>query len=246
MEKSTLYLVVVIIIAVTILGVAGEYFAYKYAALSSQQSVQQSAMVTSSSESSSSSPAILTSGSSEKSIASFNFKNPLAVGTIDDTNYTVTITVPPDTDVTNLSPTIQVSNSAIISPASGIPQDFTNPVTYTVTAQNGSVQKYVATVNVASITTSIQKLITSFKLASIKPQVDGFINNDNYTIYVVVPDGTDLTKLAPTIEVSQNAIISPASGTPQDFTNPVIYTVTDVYGGTQIYTVTIVTESNSG
>ena len=186
------------------------------------------------------------SGSSENSIISFDFNDPMAVGSVNDANHTVIITVPPDTDVTKLIPTIEISNNATISPALNAPQDFTNPVDYTVTAQNGSTQRYTVTVNVASITKSIQKLITSFKLLGFKPEVDGYIDNDTFTITAVVPDGTDITKITPTIEVSDNAIVSPESGSIQDFTNPVTYTVTDIYGGAQKYTVTVVTESNSG
>ena len=170
----------------------------------------------------------------------------MAVGSINPATYAVIATVPPDTDVTRLVPTIGASQYATVSPASGIAEDFTNPVTYTVTAQNGSVQKYTVTVNVASILKSTGKLITSFKLLSFNPTVEGYIDNGSYSIVAVVPDGTDLTKITPTIVVSPGATVFPLSGSVQNFTNPVTYTVKDVYGDTQNYTVTIVNESNSG
>lgn len=44
------------------------------------------------------------------------------------------------TNVTALTPTIEVSANAAISPASGEVQNFTDPVTYTVTAQDGTPQ----------------------------------------------------------------------------------------------------------
>lgn len=242
MDKSTLYLVTIIIAALIILGVSGEYFTYKYYTLLATRSVSQTAA----SVVQNSTANQLPSGSSEKSIVSFNFENPMAVGSIDETNHTVTITVPPITDVTRLAPTIETSTDAAISPSSGTQQDFTNPVVYKVTAQNGSTQNYTVTVNVASILESIGESITSFKLSGFNPVIEGFIDNNAHTVYLVVPDGTDLTKLTPTIEVSDGATVSPESGSIQDFTNPVIYTVTDSYGDTQSYTVTVVTESNSG
>ncbi|MGQ9847243.1 MAG: DUF5018 domain-containing protein, partial [Bacteroidales bacterium] len=49
--------------------------------------------------------------------------------------------MPYGTDVTNLTPTITISQGATISPLSGVAQDFTNPVQYTVLAENGVDQK---------------------------------------------------------------------------------------------------------
>jgi cytoskeletal protein RodZ len=95
-----------------------------------------------------------TTQSSEKSISSFTLSglNPVVNGTIDNTNYTVSLTVPTGTDLTTLVPTISVSDSATVSPVSDVAQDFTNPVTYTVTAQDGSTQNYTVTVTAATST----------------------------------------------------------------------------------------------
>ena len=60
----------------------------------------------------------------------------------------VTLTVPDGTDVTALNPTCTVSANATVSPASGTTRNFTDPQTYTVTAQNGITEK-VYTVTVA-------------------------------------------------------------------------------------------------
>lgn len=58
---------------------------------------------------------------------------------IDNTNYKITLPVQPGTDVTKLAPTFTLTtSSSIIAPASGSEQDFTNPVNYTVKAQDGS------------------------------------------------------------------------------------------------------------
>ena len=67
--------------------------------------------------------------------------------------------------------------------------------------------------------------------------------NDVSTVNVYYVYGSqqpdDLTALKPTIEVSAGASVSPASGTAQDFTSPVVYTVTAQDGTTKIYTVTV-------
>ena len=245
MQKETAYLFITIIICLTLLGIGGEYFMYRYYATNTQSGNQMKTtpQITGNQNQT---PAPIGQGSPENSITSFNFKNPMAVGSIDEAKHAVIITVPPFTSVLKLVPTIEISKDAIASPSSGSEQDFMNPVTYTVTAQNGSVKKYTVTVTVASSIQSIEKLITAFSLAGFNPMVSGFISNESHTVYVIVPDGTDTTRLIPTIKVSVNATVFPKSGTTQDFTNPVTYTVTDVYGGTQDYTVTVVTESNSG
>jgi hypothetical protein len=112
------------------------------------------------------------------------------------------------------------------------PNDFTAPVTYTVTAVNGSTQNYTVTVTVA--VPSVEKDITAFDFAS--PPVYGDISGTD--IAVIVPNGTDVTTLVPAISHT-GASVSPASGVAQDFTNPVIYTVTAENASTQNYTVTV-------
>ena len=51
-----------------------------------------------------------------------------------------------------------------------------------------------------------------------------------YPIYVQVKKGTDCTQLAPTFTLTPGASIEPASGSTQDFTSPVRYTVTSEDG----------------
>ena len=175
--------------------------------------------------------------SSAKEITTFTFGSlsPAVAGTIDDND--ITVTVPSGTDVTSLSPTVVVSPEATVSPASGTAQDFTSPVTYTVTAEDGSTATYTVTVNVTPEQSGEAEII-SFVLGELDPPVDSDIDEDN-NITATVPARTDLTALVPTIVISEDATIDPASGAAQDFTEPVTYTVTAEDGTTQEYTVTI-------
>jgi hypothetical protein len=80
----------------------------------------------------------------------FNGLTPAVVGVVNATSHTVSLIVPFGTDVTALIPTIVTSCGTTISPESGVAQDFTNPVTYTVTATDGvTTQNWTVTVNVA-------------------------------------------------------------------------------------------------
>jgi cytoskeletal protein RodZ len=90
--------------------------------------------------------------SSQKVITSFSFAalSPKVTVSINSPTNTIMATVPKGTNVTTLTPTIVVSDLATVSPASGKVQDFTNPVTYTVTAQDGSTQAYTVTVAIAT------------------------------------------------------------------------------------------------
>ena len=86
--------------------------------------------------------------SSEKKILSFKIGD--VVGDIDESDHTVTAEVAHGTALTALEPTIEVSDEASVSPASGVATDFTNAVTYTVTAEDGTTQAYTVTVTAAA------------------------------------------------------------------------------------------------
>ena len=177
--------------------------------------------------------------SSQKAITSFNFENPAAIGVITESTHLIAVTVPYGTDVTGLIPTITYTGESV-SPASGVAQDFTNPVVYTVTAETGSTQDYTVTVTISS--SSSDKAITSFNFEN--PAAEGVITESTHSIAITVPYGTDVTGLIPTITYTGETI-SPASGAAQDFTNPVVYTVTSGTGSTQDYTITITVASIS-
>ena len=67
----------------------------------------------------------------------------------------------------------------------------------------------------------------------------GSINQEAKTITVYVPATVDIKNLIPTITYSENATITPSSGTAQDFTAPVVYTVTN-NSAVSTYTVTVI------
>jgi uncharacterized protein (TIGR02145 family) len=175
---------------------------------------------------------VTVASSTAKAITAFSFANYNAVGTISETSHTIAVTVPFGTEVTALVPTI-IHTGTIIAPASGVAQDFTNPVVYTVTAADASTQDYTVTV---TVTPSSSKEITAFNFAA--PAAEGTISEASHTIDATLPSGTVVTALVPTI-VHTGTSISPASEVAQDFTNPVVYTVTAADASTQDYTVTV-------
>lgn len=99
------------------------------------------------------------SESSEAKILSFVFDQEVSAANavvleqpvVDETAKTIKFAVSADAtsdDLSKLMPTIEVSEKATVTPASGAVQDFSNgkTVTYTVTAENGTKVTYTASV----------------------------------------------------------------------------------------------------
>ncbi|MDR2010184.1 MAG: T9SS type A sorting domain-containing protein, partial [Bacteroidales bacterium] len=172
--------------------------------------------------------------SNENDILSFEMDEQTQPAVIDATAHTVSLEVEYNVSLTSLVPAITISDYASISPASGTAQDFTNPVTYTVTAENGDDQDWIVTVVNAP---SPENDILSFSMT--EELCEATIDADAKTIIIGVAGGTDVTSLIPTITISDLASISPASGVAQDFTNPVSYTVTAENGDEAEWTITV-------
>ena len=85
--------------------------------------------------------------SSATDILTFTLPVQTGEAIINAITHTVAIEVAYTADVTNLTPTITLSYGATINPLSGVSQNFTSPVTYTVTALDGTTtQEWVVTV----------------------------------------------------------------------------------------------------
>lgn len=188
----------------------------------------------------------------DKSIISFDFEAAYNTGILsyDSTGVisgtAISVTVPYGTDLTRLVATYVTAGAWVtvggVEQASGeTPNDFTNPVTYTVNAPDGTTQNYTVTVTVASASS---KDITSFVFLKDMNiglagdnDVEGVISGE--TITVEVPAGTDITLLTPTIAITGASVI-PISGEPIDFSDDVIYTVTAADASIKLYTVTVI------
>jgi hypothetical protein len=85
--------------------------------------------------------------SSEKKILSFSLQGQVGNSTIDEEQKLIKITVGAAEDITSLKPSeITLSTFANINPAKDVINDFTNPVLYTVTAEDGSTTAYTVDV----------------------------------------------------------------------------------------------------
>ncbi|MEO9851150.1 MAG: FG-GAP-like repeat-containing protein [Reichenbachiella sp.] len=102
------------------------------------------------------------SGNTGTDILTMSVSGELFTSNVDNASKTVTLFVPDGTDVTNLSPTFTLSSGATSSITSGTPQDFTSPVTYTITAEITSIAE-AWTVQVVNPTPTISLFPNSGK-----------------------------------------------------------------------------------
>ncbi|UOB16904.1 leucine-rich repeat domain-containing protein [Abyssalbus ytuae] len=182
--------------------------------------------------------------SDAKQILSFVFKaannkalNEDVTAEINQEDKTIAATVPFGTELTSLTPSIEVSEEATVSPAGA--HDFSSEVTYTVTAENGTKATYKVIVNQADPNASDAKQILSFVFkeednTALNEDITAEINQDNHTIIANVPASINETTLTPFIEISEKATIS-YSG-PQQCKRESIYTVTAEDGTPASYT----------
>ncbi len=85
----------------------------------------------------------------ETDIVSFTLAEQTGMATIDNLLHHVEIEVAKEADITALVPAILLSAGATINPASGVAADFSSPVLFTVTAEDGvTTQEWSVTVTV--------------------------------------------------------------------------------------------------
>ncbi|MBW6480577.1 MAG: T9SS type A sorting domain-containing protein [Bacteroidales bacterium] len=133
-----------------------------------------------------------TESMTETDITTFSFAEQIGVADINSTVHTVEIEVADGTDLTNLVPTITVSAGATINPLSGVAQDFSSDVTYTVTAEDGlTTQDWIVTVFCSTT------------------QVDDINNKEYYRIYpnpandIFTVEGKNIQSIEITNELGQ-------------------------------------------
>lgn len=180
-------------------------------------------------------------------------------GVIDDEKGTIAITgVPSDANVKSLAPEIILTKgTSVCSPLSGVAQNFSVPVTYTVSGDNMDSKTYTVSVTDAngnyitgagdsgtngdngSGTVTAGTKITEFTLLGVSGEIDDAAG----TVIIKLPAGTDVSAVAPSVTVSSGCTVSPVSGEVVDLTSPVTYTVTG-NGSSSTYTVIVVLEES--
>jgi hypothetical protein len=185
-----------------------------------------------------------TSANGGKAITSFSFNSLADTGKIIESTKSILLHVPEGTNlkalVANFTTTGQVVLVNHIIQVSGISSnDFSNPVTYTVKAEDNSTVTYTITVTVVLV----PKVISSFSFSS--PAIAAVINDSAKTIVVNLQDtSTDVSALVATFTATGAGVfvgsaVQTSGVTPNDFSTPVVYTVKGADNSTSNYTVIV-------
>lgn len=188
--------------------------------------------------------------SAAKAITAYSLAG--VAGTINETAKSISVTVPYGTNVTDLAAAFTTTGASVsinttVQTSGQLPRNnFSNPLVYTVTAIDTTTTTYTVTVTVAA---NFAKSITAYSLDGIA----GTINETAKTISVPMPNGKNITAMVATftstgsgpVTVGGVAQVSGSTGTPNNFTSPVAYTVTAANSTTATYTVNVTVAQNS-
>jgi len=175
--------------------------------------------------------------SSENKVLTFSIKvdNETFIGKIDHHSKIIRIETTGLEQNNLIVPEITISEKALIFPSATTAQNFNEHVEYMIKAENG--EQAVYTVDVINQPYSDEKSILSFNLIIDGETFEGEINESSKTIKVIC--SKDFSNVAPDIQVSDFATVSPANNEKQDFNNEIEYVVTAQNGSTTSYNVKV-------
>lgn len=176
-------------------------------------------------------------------ILTFSFAENFTDAVIDPVAHTISCVVDYGTSLAALVATFTLSSGAsakigVTTQVSGVTaNNFSSSKTYVITSEAGATQSWVVSVRAAYHGTDIATFVLAEQTGA------ATIDAGAHTVAIEVETGTDVTDLVPTLTVSTGATVSPLSGVTQDFTSPVVYTVTAEDGTEQAWTVTVTVAS---
>lgn len=158
-----------------------------------------------------------------------------ATAVIDNDARTINVVMENSTDLTNTYPEIfETTNTTDISPSPSVSQDFTKPVNYTLTAENGTKINYTLTV-----TATEDGKISYFEILGKSAAID----EDEHTINLQLSSDIDLSAVTPKIIWSGSSITP--DGTVDLTARTMVYSVTNSIGTIANYTLTISTPEST-
>lgn len=155
-------------------------------------------------------------------------------GVIDQTEKTITVTIPRNINITGIAPDELTYTGKSIYPSPALTYDFTQPQQFTVVAPDNTEVTY----DVIIIRPVTEALLLEFAILG----YDGVIDQTAKTVTVHIPYGLDITNTPPSkLVTSTGATVDPVRTATRDFTDPVTYKVTSSDGiDSNIYTVTTI------
>ena len=185
------------------------------------------------------------SQSNSKEIQTFSLTSPN--GTVNGviTDHDIAVKVPFKQGLTEFVATFTTTGKSVavgstVQTSGTTPNDFSKPVVYTVTAENGTTATYTVTVTLPSSAKAIIEYFFGDTLGAIIGE----------SISVTMPFGTDIKVLQAKFRTTGESVavestVQKSGTTPNDFSKPVVYTVTAENGTTATYTVNVTVAQNS-
>ncbi len=182
----------------------------------------------------------------ENELFSFGFQGINDQTTIDHDSLIIKSVVPAGTSINNLVAEFTVSESAIVKVdgqtqiSGSTANNFLQDVKYNIIAEDGSIKTYDVEIEFAP---SDRNNFLYFAFTD--PQVVGEIDNEEKTIIITVPEGTDVSSMQPVISTSKGSTVyiggevQVSGESVVDFTNPVYYVVEAENGDIALYKVTV-------
>lgn len=166
----------------------------------------------------------------ELKIYSFKFDEftPAVVGEIDSANLEISALIPKSADITKLTPTIEYTDGASITPPEGFAYNFSQPLNFQLEKKD-SVVTYSVTVGFA-VSTDNDLLKVIFPELGISKEVT------ETNIQVEFLYGTDLTDVLIDLQTSDYTTTIPESPTRVDLSNPINISVFAENGDEKVYT----------
>jgi hypothetical protein len=141
-----------------------------------------------------------------KMITGFSIPGQVQTTDINQTSHTITVFMTTGTNLNGLTPTITYVGQSV-NPASGVAQNFTSPVTYTVTAADNSTLEYTASVqlvdinsdnaNLASLTVNPGELLPGFNANILHYDVTLEVGTESVNINATAADPNAEVKIFP-------------------------------------------------
>jgi hypothetical protein len=181
---------------------------------------------------------------SEKTLIAFSLLSPDVKGQIDQERMTVTVSVPHGTDLSSLVAVFQTTGERVsvddTEQTSGLTiNDFTDPLTYVVTAEDGTSVSYIVSVLMLP---GSDKALTAYSIQGMTSATS--IDAQGRVIRVRVPPGTNLNALTALFTATGTSVLVDGqeqhSGlTVNDFTHAVDYVVRAEDGSAETWSVRV-------
>ncbi|MER3374744.1 MAG: hypothetical protein RIM83_08940 [Allomuricauda sp.] len=175
--------------------------------------------------------------SSENQITSFKIKNGNSNYEASITSNSISGALPKEFTLEEVDLEVEISKGASINPDPLTITSLIDPVTFTVTAQDGSVREYIVDV---SIELSSESSITSVTIIYDYGTIPVYENGESI-FSRRIPAFIQLDNVELDVQISSYATIDPLPEEVTDFSSPVIFTVTAENGNETSYQVSFET-----